>query len=162
MPPVRLEGVTAIAALLIASFAIDRIVAGVLFVLSFFKAWEKRFPEPALEPDDASRFKADRKQKLARFVISAMMALPVLAWYGQVRILAAVGFEAVNPLLDQILTGCILIGGADRIGEVLKWGSAEGHTAIEKRATQPLEITGKLTLESSGKEASTVARSTHA
>ena len=164
MPPVRLEGITAIAALLIASFAIDRIVAGILFLLSFSGAWNRRFPEPQLVKDDELRYKAEKKLKLMRTVLSALIALPLLAWYGEVRILAAVGFETVNPILDQVLTGFILIGGADRIGEVLKWGGIQGgHAGAPEKgaAQQPIEITGKLTLESSGKDATIAAHTMH-
>ncbi len=74
MPPVRLEGITAIAALLIASFAIDRIVAGTLFLLSFSDGWNKRFPEPALVKDEDLRYKAEKKLKLVRAVLAAIVA----------------------------------------------------------------------------------------
>jgi hypothetical protein len=161
MPQVRLEGITAIAALLIASFAIDRIVAGILFLLSFSDGWNKRFPDPVLVKEEDLRYKAEKKLKLLRTILAAIIALPVLAFYGEVRILAAVGFETVNPILDQVLTGFILIGGADRIGEVLKWSGVQARPQAEKTSSQPIEITGKLTLESPGKEASPSAHAAH-
>jgi hypothetical protein len=69
--------------------------------------------------------------------------------------------ETVNPILDQVLTGFILIGGADRIGEVLKWSGVQARPQAEKSSSQPIEITGKLTLESSGKDATLSAHSAH-
>src|SRR5260370_17540496 len=152
MPPVRLEGITAIAALLIASFAIDRVVAGILFMLSFSDGWNQRFPEPILVKEEDLRYKADKKLKLVRTILAAIIALPVLAFYGDVRILAAVGFETVNPILDQVLTGFILIGGADRIGEVLKWSGVQARPQAGKSSFQPIEITGQPTPGPSGKD----------
>jgi len=153
--PVRLEGVTAVAALLIASFAIERISAGVLFVLSFIRGWNNRFPDPATVADPAARYHAERKMKIVRFVLAALIGLPLLAWYGKVQILGAVGFAGIDPDLDRLLTGVILVGGADRIAEVLKWAGAEAHgtkglpaaTSGAHAVSEPLEVTGKLTLE---------------
>jgi hypothetical protein len=94
-------------------------------------------------------------------LLAAIIALPVLAFYGDVRILAAVGFATVNPVLDQVLTGFILIGGADRIGEVLKWSGVQARPQAEKSSPPPIGITGKLTLESSRKDATLSAHSAH-
>ncbi len=144
-PVVAVPGITAIAALLIASFAVDRVVAGLLFVLSFNEGFARSFPDPAAQADPAARASADRRRKLLYFVLAAVIALPLLAWYGKIRILAAVGFVTISPLLDRILTGIILVGGADRIAEVLKWGSSPVPPTSQK--PQPIEITGKLILE---------------
>lgn len=42
----KIDGISAIAVILIASFAIDRIVTGFLFVLSFWPRWAAFAPEP--------------------------------------------------------------------------------------------------------------------
>lgn len=139
----RLEGVTAIAAILILAFAIDRIATGLLFVLSFIEGWDKRFPDPVTVADPAERVRAEKRKKLIYFVFAALLGLPLLAWYGKVRILNAVGFVSVSPTLDRFLTGLILIGGADRISELLKWGAEKGGV----HASHPVEVTGKLVLE---------------
>ena len=139
----RLDGVTVIAILLVASFAIDRIVTGVLFLLSFSNRWSRRFPNPDLITDPAARLKAQNTQKLLYFCLAGALAIPLLAGYGKVRILATLGFPT-NPLLDTILTGLILMGGSDRIAELLKMPGAPGAQRSEPKA---ITIQGSLTLD---------------
>ncbi len=141
----KIDGISAIAVILIASFAIDRIVAGVLFLLSFVKGWRRIFPDPALLEDAVARARAEKKRKLVYSGLAGVLALLVVAWYGQVRILKATGF-ATAPVLDTLLTGLILMAGADRMTGLLK---TLGTPAIEKPepAARPIEITGKLILE---------------
>ena len=149
-----MDGITAIAAILIASFAIDRFVTGLLFLLSLIKPWNRLFPDPALETDPVARSTAEKKRKLIYFSLAAFLAMGVLVGYGNVSILAAVGFSTINPLLDRILTGLILIGGADRVADILKWGTAGGASSPSSTSSSPIEITGKLVLEdASGRKA---------
>ncbi len=141
----RADGVTAIAMMLIASFAIDRVVVGLLFLLSFLPSWQRVFPEPTLLADPAARARAERKRKLIYFVFAGVLAGLFLAGYGQDRILKAAGFS-INPTLDSILTGLILMGGADRMTELLKMIGVQN---AEKPAApaRPIEITGRVILE---------------
>ena len=94
----KIDGISAIAIILIASFAIDRIVTGSLFLLSFVKYWTKYFPDPAtLQPD--ARLAAERMLKLAYFGLSGFLGIPLFSgWYSKDAILAnAFGFASVNP-----------------------------------------------------------------
>ncbi len=127
----QLDGVSAVALILIASFAIDRIVTALLFLLSFVRL----VPEAAAD---------ERKYKLIYFGLAGLLGTVVLAHYGQVRVLTALGIR-IEPLIDTILTGIVLVGGADRIAELLKPPGAES----QKEESQPIEITGKLILEES-------------
>ena len=133
------DGVTAIAMIVIVSFAIDRIVTATLFVLSLVA--------PSFDPDTvdgpARRKHAERIQRLLYVVLAGLLGIFVVARYGNVRILSALGIET-DPLLDIILTGIILVGGSDRIAAVLK---APGAPGVEKPSPQPIQITGTLTLE---------------
>ena len=156
----KLDGVTALALILIASFAIDRIVAGVLFLLSFSKAWSQRFPDPESVQDEAGRAQAERKRKVIYFVLAGVLGIGVLGWLGNVRILSAVlhskdpNLPSVDPILDTIITGLLLMGGADRLAQVLKMPGAPG---AEKPEPKPIQITGKLSIEdASGKLAGTL------
>jgi hypothetical protein len=171
-----LDGVSAIALVVIASFAIDRVVNGLLFLLSFYKKWAQWFPEPKLIDDPAARFAAEKRQKLIYFVLAGFFGMIVLAGLGHVRILAAMGVypeqasatwpaataspapspaPGANPkpsqslfaILDVVFTGLLLMGGADSIGRVLKMPGVAG---VEKPSPRPIEITGKLTLEDRG------------
>jgi hypothetical protein len=135
----KLDGVTAIALILIASFAIDRIVTATMFLLSFLI--------PPLDPGSieglGARARAEKLYKLVYVTTAAVLAVGVVAHYGGVRILAALGM-APDPWLDTILTGIVLVGGSDRIAALLKLpGASDG----ERAAPPPIQITGRLTLE---------------
>ena len=60
----HIDGVSAIAVILIASFAVDRIVKGVTFGLSFVRPWVRWFPDPNAVDEPAERAIAARNQKL--------------------------------------------------------------------------------------------------
>jgi len=135
----KLDGVTAITLILIASFAIDRIVTAILFLLSFVS--------PSLDPagieNAGARAWAEKRYKLLYVVLAGVFAIGVLAYYGGVRILSALGIST-DPLLDTILTGIVLVGGSDRIAALLKLPGAGG---LEPPAPPPIQITGRVTLE---------------
>jgi hypothetical protein len=135
----KLDGVTAIALILIASFAIDRIVTATLFLLSFVI--------PSLDPAGieglGARARAEKVYKLVYVTIAGVLAVGVVAHYGGVRLLSALGL-APDPVLDTILTGIVLVGGSDRIAALLK---LPGAAEAEHAAPPPIQITGRLTLE---------------
>ena len=138
----RLDGITVIAMVLIASFAIDRIVTGMLFLLSFNDRWTRRFPDPDAVMDAAERVRARNTQKLLYYCFGGVLAVVVLGWYGKVRVLAALGFPT-NAVLDTLLTGLILVGGSDRVADLLKMPGARA----EKPEPRPITIQGTLVLE---------------
>jgi hypothetical protein len=143
----RLDGITIIAIVLVGSFAIDRIVTGLLFLLSFSDRWTHRFPNPDLLTDPAAQLKARNMQKLLYFGVAGALAIPLLAGYGKVRILAALGFPT-DYLLDTVVTGLILMGGSDRVAELLKMPGAPG---VERVEPKPITIQGSLVLEDKGR-----------
>ena len=100
---VRIDGVSVLVLFLIASFAIDRIVRGWLFVLSFFTFWRRRVPYMAdllTDPGGA------RNQRLAYVAMAGVLAIFALGWIGKVRMLAALGFAQVDPLIDTCSRAC--------------------------------------------------------
>ena len=135
----KLDGVTAIALILIASFAIDRIVTAALFLLSFVIPWL----DPGSVESPGARARAEKLYKLVYVTIAGVLAVGVVAQYGGVRLLSALGM-ASDPLLDTFLTGIVLVGGSDRIAALLK---LPGAPDAERAAPPPIQITGKLTLE---------------
>ena len=161
----KLDGVGALALVVIGSFAIDRIVTGSLFLLSFSQTWTRRFPEPASLADGPTRVLAEKKAKLIYFAFAAFLGIVVIAGCGNVTILTAMGVQpkwAAEPglgswlfwLLDSLFTGLLLIGGADRIAQVIKMPGAPG---VEKPEPKPIQITGKLIIEDpAGKSSGTV------
>ena len=140
----RLDGVSALALILIASFGIDRIVTGFLFLLSFVKPWTRLFPDPALLDEGPEHVAAVKKQKLLYFTLAGVLGGVVLAYFGEVRIFRALGFTETNTLLDAVMTGLIMMAGADRVAQFLRMGGVSGGGVAESR---PVEITGRLILE---------------
>lgn len=128
-----------VAMILIASFAIDRIVTAVTFFLSLLNVTA----EASLIDDRAQRATAEKKNKLLYFAFALGLAGVFLAFYTNVRILYALSIPVANRLLDTILTGIVLVGGADRIAGVLKVPA----TPAAASAPQPIQVTGTLKLE---------------
>ena len=87
------------------------------------------------------------------YCFTGVWGILVLAGVGNVRVLDAVGIKA-NQYLDTLLTGLILMGGAEQVGGFLK-GLPGAPSSAESK---PVEIRGKLTLEEGlGKARSTSA-----
>ncbi|HSB10271.1 MAG TPA: hypothetical protein VLM38_12360 [Blastocatellia bacterium] len=125
----KIDGVTAIALVFLASFAIDRIVTAILFLASFVGKGER----------EGAR--AERLRKLVYFVLAGILSVAVLV-LGNIRILRTMGVPDANPLLDALLTGLILMGGAEQLSGVLH-APSEPATEHEK----PIQVTGSLTIE---------------
>jgi hypothetical protein len=138
----QIDGISAIAVILIGSFAIDRIVTGLMFLLAFSHLWTQRFPDPATSVEK-DRPDAERRNKLAYFCFSGLLAI-LLCFYGNLRIFRAAGFPDVPGWLDALITGLVLMGGADRVAGFLSLGS---EASEHKSAQQPIQISGKITLD---------------
>ena len=150
----KIDGVSAVAVVLILSFAINRIATGLLFLLSFVKPWARFLPEPDLQPAGERRVKAEKKRKLVYYTLAVVLSMGVFAGYGTVRILSVSGFPSINPILDIILTGLILVAASERIADLLKTpataSAAVGGASVD--GSKPIEVTGTLTLiEPSGR-----------
>jgi hypothetical protein len=139
------DGVNAIAVILIASFAIDRVVTGLLFLLSFIKPWARWLPSPAPEDDPKARAAAEKKHKLVYFALAAALGTVVVSYFGDVRILAYVGFQT-NRYLDTILTGLILVAGADRIGPLMEKVPGAPKGVHPDPGSKPIAVSGTITL----------------
>jgi hypothetical protein len=141
----KLDGISVIALIIILSFAIDRIVRGLFFLLSYVGPWARALPEPDFSKSRSTP-KIEQNRKLIYFVLSATLGIVALAWFGRIRILAALGFTSVNPWLDVLVTGLILVGGAERTEQVLKGIGAGGYSGSSSES-KPLEITGRLVID---------------
>ena len=137
-------GVSTLVLILILSFAIDRVVKAILFLLSFVGPWATRFPDPLLLEDPTERARAEKQQKLTYYILAGFLGLIVVAIYGNVRVFQALGYQAANVVLDSIATGIILMAGSDLISKVLQ---VSGMGGGPEPSSQPIEITGKLILE---------------
>ena len=140
-------GMNAIVLIVIASFAVDRVVGGILFMLSFNRRWRVWFPAP-LTVDEAARPMAERRLKLIYFTLAGIIGTAVLAYFGQVRVLLSLGVPA-KPAFDVIVTGLVLMGGADKVADLLKLAQGKPNAGAAA-SPRPLEITGTLTLQQPG------------
>lgn len=174
-----LDGVSAIALVLIASFAIDRVVNGLLFLLGFTKKWAHWFPEPKLIDEPAQRMAAEKRQKLVYFVLAGFFGMIVLAGIGHVRILTAMGVRPEQTVMASSVANPTGPSPSPSPGpgaklQVSQWlfsfldivftglllmGGADtisrvlklpGVPGTESPSPRPIEITGKLTLEERG------------
>src|SRR2546422_5875347 len=114
----KIDGVSAIAVIVIVAFAIERMVTGVLFALSFFKFWTRTFPDPMMIPDAIERAHAEKKQKLIYFVLASLLGV-LFARYGGVRIFEALGFTNIPVFLDTVVTALIWVAGSARIAAIV-------------------------------------------
>jgi hypothetical protein len=135
----KLDGVSAAALIALAAFAIDRVVTAALFVFVYF----------GILSDSASKkgeeqFATDRTYKIVYFIASLALVIVVLAIVPGIRILAAMGLRTDSPLLDELLTGIVLLGGTERLSE---WMKTEGTTGEPTPAEPPIRVTGSLTLD---------------
>jgi len=135
----KLDGISTTALIALAAFAVDRIVSALLFTLLYIHV--------LADPDAKSgsdQIAAARTYKLAYFIASLILVVLLLQSFSSIRILAAMGLRGDAPLLDEILTGIVLLGGTERLGEWMKSDGAESGAASTE---QPIQVTGKLTLD---------------
>jgi len=100
--------------------------------------------------DPATGYQAAQTHRLVYALMAGGLAIVMLSWLGKVRVLAALGFTQVDPLIDTLFTGLLVMGGADRTETMLQKLGA-GSAAGPAPAATPVEITGHLRIEDSGK-----------
>jgi hypothetical protein len=128
----RIDGISAVLVILIASFAIDRAVAVIEFALRRTPAVNRYFVQPA---------------PWIHYGLATIVAGGVMATFGNVLLLAAVGFPQANRWVDIVMTTIVLVAGSDRIPDIIKAvGLPKGGETLPP-ASQPIQITGTLVLD---------------
>jgi hypothetical protein len=135
------DAVSVTAMLVLAAFALERVTTAVLFLLSFYGPWEKRFREPARIADGDARSNAERRTRLAYFTIAGSMALLVVLLSPEIRVLYAMDMTA-PAILDIGLTWLVLVAGSDRIGELVQ----DRRIGAVEKPSKPIQIEGRVTL----------------
>jgi len=145
MDPTK-DPMKAIGVIIIASFLIDSIINGLFSLLEFSPHWRKLVPDPESLEDQVARATASRNRKLAYSVIAGAFGIFLAWWFEGLRVLALAGIDVKKefPMWDTILTGLILMAGADRMTEALKLLGAPGG---EISKSKPIEVTGKLIID---------------
>ena len=135
-------GVSVIAFVVLLSFAIDRVVAGILFVFSWSSQWRHLCPDPAEVVDPQEKAAAVRAQKTAYFIIAGLFSVVVLKLVDG-SVFTQMGLKP-GPM-DLFLSALVLMGGAERVSAFSSAMHPAGPTAVASEP--PLKITGTLTLE---------------
>jgi hypothetical protein len=135
----KADGVNVIAALIIAAFAIDRIVAGLLFLIGFCGKRAQAVSDPGFGSDPQSA----RLRQLVYFLVAAALCAAVLIELPGFRVLSGLGYPA-NSTLDTLVTALIMLGGADRMSDLV---GKLPEAAQALPAPKPLEVTGTVVLE---------------
>jgi hypothetical protein len=140
---VTIEATSAITIVLIASFAIDRIVSVLMLWLPIGR---KPVPSPDAQPDteEGKRIleSEKRKERLIYVALAGVLGL-ALGYFGKIRILEGLGFSNNVPI-NVLLTALILTAGSDSISALLK---RMGGGAVGEPEPKPLEVRGNLVLE---------------
>lgn len=128
-----------LALILIASFAIDRIATGLMFLFSFTKV----VADPGSSPE------AKRRYQLLYYAIAGVFSILFILNWGQLQILSSLGLRghlagSGLSLLDMLLTLIVLVGGADRISALLETNLG---SVKQSATTPPLVISGTIKLE---------------
>jgi hypothetical protein len=133
------DGITVVAMLLLAAFAVDRLASATTFLV-FRPTGEEETPT-----------KKDRREwncKVVYFGVASVMALVILIASDKIRLLEAMGMlkEQVagsDQWVDRGLTFLVLVGGAERISNLL--GSRISSSSGEEQP--PLKIEGTVLVD---------------
>ena len=146
-----LEPMSAVGVILVASFAVDRVVTALLFLLSLNPNL-RSICDPDSVQDQGERDAAKKEYRLLYAIFAGYLSTVVIAGLLGIRLMTLLGAQldpntqlALHPLVDVVLTGCILVGGSDRIADGLKLMA--GSRKTEAQSPPPLEITGTLVLQ---------------
>lgn len=133
------DGITLAAMIVLASFVVERVKGGVLFLLAGSGAWRGIFPELSALKDEALR-KAQRRQKTVEFLLAGLLVLVALVFFPQLRVFETLGLPPNGPL-DFALTWLILTTGSDKLGEFLS-----GNRELARPEPAPVKIVGDVRL----------------
>jgi len=99
------DGINLLTMLLIAAFAIERVSAGILFLLQLLHLID----DPDLVRDEAQRARGKRRHTLYHFLVSGTLVLLVLFYLGDFRFMDALGLgnrtdlSRVPLMVDRLL-----------------------------------------------------------
>jgi len=126
-----MDATTAITIILIASFAIDRMVTLLMFLMPLAKVHGKQ---------DSELLK--KRERLTYIALAAVLGL-LLGYFGEIRLLAGFGFSS-NVALNAMVTALVLTAGSDSISALLK---KMGGSSLGDAEPKPLIVRGDLTLK---------------
>ena len=160
----KVDGISAITLILIASIGTDQITRFVLSLLARFQAFEKRFPDPETMLPGPERLKAAKDCKVAYRIIAGLVGGVGIAGLGGFHLLEALGpdyaalisayqelgkdttilglqGDTSRHLLDILVTGLVFMVGAEKSSQLLQM------VGVDLKSDSPVEITGTLMLD---------------
>ena len=129
---------TVVATVLLIAFAIDRIVAALMFTTDYFSL-PRETPE---KPETKARRGAYLK-RFVRFFIAAVLSGIALMAFGD---LTKIRLGSLDPKWNWPLLWLILVGGADRISQFLATPQAQTPAAAAG-GSKGFHVEGTLTLD---------------
>lgn len=153
-----MSGVSVLILMMLLSFAIDRVVRAILFLLSFVPFWKRIAPDPRQAENTKAEISAENRQKLIYAIMAVVLGALLAVVYSDIRLIENLRLveslmannQNTKPILDVIVTVMVLAGGADLLGRLLQISGIGGVGAgVPSGKTEPIEVTGKLILESS-------------
>lgn len=138
-----IDGVTAVALLLMGSLIVDRIASGLIALLSLARFWESSFPDPATISSDQRRARTLAKTKLVvvYYLFAILAAAGLILIFRNVHIWQALGFPQLTDQEDRIITALVMVVGAERLAHWFQLPGAPGGTQ-----SSPVEVSGSLVL----------------
>lgn len=139
-----LDGVSTVALIFLFSFAIERVVKGILFCVAYSGLMD---PERQLDEKPEEKVKRYRQRSLAllSFFLSACAAMFILWIFDLHGILNILGLKQEKHWLDFAVTALVLAAGAERLGDVMKTYGAPKAPPDDP----PLVVTGTLHFDDS-------------
>lgn len=144
--------------ILVLSFAAERLVKGVLFLLGFAPWWRRRFPDPLSFPDSLSRARAHQRMQIVSTIMIALVTGAAVWQFEDLHILRLLVGDGANRWIDMGVSLLVVMGGSEMIGKLVAisglgedlGGARAGMTSTAAGApgSDPIEITGRLVLES--------------
>lgn len=153
-----MSGVSVLILMMLLSFAIDRVVRAILFLLSFVPFWKRIAPDPRQAENPNAEISAERRQKLIYAIMVVVLGALLAVVYSDLRLIENLRLaeslmdknQHTKPILDVIVTIMVLAGGADLVGRLLQIsGITDIGAGVPSAKTEPIEVSGKLILESS-------------
>ncbi len=131
------DAVATITRIGVAAFVIERIVAALMFLAAYFNV---ALPTPKA----TEGVPVEKRTRIWSFALAAILAGFVLWRYqSKMQLLSSLNI-AEGQTLDLVVTWIVLVSGTDRIAAFLKAPSAP---APQKQPSQPIQVTGTLTLD---------------
>ena len=139
------SGIQVAAMIVIASFVIDRVTGGTLFVLSLFDGWNRIVPDPATVDDPRLRLASQKRATIVYYLLVALLAIVLVTTF-DIRVLEALGIDWAVPWSDRVFSVLVLMGGSDQVAALLKTPHS-GKALPTAKIDRPIEVIGKIVLE---------------